>query len=360
MYGSSECAGQAQSLGFLMIGIEGHQLSAADRQRLMHPAIAGVILFSRNYQDPVQLAALCESIHCLRKPRLLISVDHEGGRVQRFKKAGFTHLAAMGNLGKRYDQSPATTLSLAKDMGWLLAAELLACGVDFSFTPVVDLDYGQSDVIGDRAFHHNPQLVARLAEQLIEGMRAAGMSGVAKHFPGHGYAVADTHFTMAEDERSLTQLMSSDIQPYTHLVQHHCAAVMAAHVVYPQVDSLPAGMSVVWMQQVLRQQLGFNGCIVSDDIGMKAVAEMGDGGQLSELFRQAGCDLVLICNETQQIDEALAFYSHYDADAVQESRLIRLHGRPQQAAGLAKLHMSKAWLDCYKRLEAAQLIVAQP
>lgn len=356
MYGSSLQRGHRQSLGFLMIGIEGTSLDEATRQQLMHPAVAGVILFSRNYQDPIQLQQLCAEIHGLRHPRLLISVDHEGGRVQRFKQQGFTALPAMGVLGAYHDHHPVEALQATFYTGWLLAAELLACGVDFSFTPVVDLDYGQSSVIGDRAFHHNPTVVASLADALIRGMQAAGMSAVAKHFPGHGYATVDTHIAIAEDPRDLTQLMRSDIQPFIHLIRQHVAGIMIAHIIYPQVDALPAGLSSQWLQNILRGKLGFSGAIISDDLGMQAVANRMPAGELSAAFYQAGCDLVLLCNQADQITEALDAHRHYQVDPVQESRLIRLHGKPLQSVGLARLHLTQPWLKAIKYLQAAALL----
>lgn len=357
MYGNSEAIGKAQSLGFLMIGISGYELTDTERQQLMHPAVAGVVLFRRNYASPDQLRALTQAIHGLRHPRLLVSVDHEGGRVQRFKTQGFTSLPPMRALGEAYDTHPQQALHSAYNLGWLLAAELLACGVDFSFAPVVDLDYGNSSVIGDRAFHHNPHVVGLLAEQLMQGMQAAGMSSVAKHFPGHGFVVPDTHETMAEDQRPLASLVGADMQPFKHLIQHYCGAIMAAHVIYPEVDSLPAGLSEVWLKQLLREQCGFPGAIISDDLGMQAVASLGSGGELAHRFHQAGCDLVLLCNESVQIESALSQHRHYQADALQESRLIRLHGKPKHAVvSLAALHKTGQWLTVMKQLAKAGLV----
>lgn len=357
MYGNSDLLGKAQSLGFLMIGISGVELTEAERQQLMHPAVAGVVLFRRNYQSPQQLRALTQSIHGLRHPRLLVSVDHEGGRVQRFKTQGFTPLPPMRALGAAYDAHPQQALHSAYNLGWLLAAELLACGVDFSFAPVVDLDYGNSSVIGDRAFHHNPHVVGLLAEQLMQGMQVAGMSSVAKHFPGHGFVVPDTHEAMAEDKRSLASLIGADMQPFKHLIQHYCGAVMAAHVIYPTVDALPAGLSEVWLKQLLRVQCGFQGAIISDDLGMQAVASLASGGELAQRFHQAGCDLVLLCNESVQIESALSQHLHYQADALQESRLIRLHGKPKHSvSSLAALHKTGQWLTVMKQLAKAGLV----
>jgi beta-N-acetylhexosaminidase len=358
MYGSSNTRGKRQSLGFLMIGIEGVSLTDTDRVRLLHPAVAGVILFARNYNNPEQLSCLTAEIHALRHPRLLVAVDQEGGRVQRFKVAGFTRFSPVNRLGLLYDQHPQQALELARDWGWVLASELLSCGVDFSMAPVVDLDYGHSQVIGDRALHHNPHIVMRLAQAMITGMRQAGMTGVAKHFPGHGYAVADTHLEIAQDSRSLEQLRLSDMSPYVDLIADHLGAVMVAHVIYHIIDDLPAGLSSLWLQSILRHQLGFQGAIISDDLGMSAVAGRATADVLVTQFAQAGCDLVLLCNDWQQIDLALTGLQQYSADPVQESRLIRLHGNPRMVHyhALSQLHLSAAWLRRIKALKQAGLV----
>jgi len=334
-----------------MIGIAGIVLTDTERLQLLHPAVAGVVLFSRNFESPEQLRALTESIHALRHPRLLVAVDHEGGRVQRFKTQSFTKLPAMSAVGALFDEHPQQALALAQDIGWLLASELLACGVDFSFAPVLDLDYGNSSVIGDRALHHNPHVVGELAEHLVKGMTLAGMASVGKHFPGHGHVVPDTHVAIAVDDRPLAALIGADMQPFKTLIGHHLAAIMAAHVIYPQVDPLPAGLSRMWLQDILRQRCGFAGAIISDDLGMAAVSELADGAALSEQFRKAGCDLVLLCNNQTQIEQALTGLKRYDADPVQESRLIRLHGKPKtHYSGLAALHATTTWLNTMKRL----------
>jgi beta-N-acetylhexosaminidase len=325
----------------------------------LHPAVAGVILFARNYADPEQLRLLTTDIHALRHPRLLIAVDQEGGRVQRFKTEGFTRFAPANRLGSQYDQHPQNALALAQMWGWVLASELLSTGVDFSMTPVLDVDYGHSEVIGDRALHHNPHIITRLAQAMMIGMRQAGMTAVAKHFPGHGYATADTHIAMAQDDRPLAQLRLSDIQPYSDLIAEHLGAVMVAHVIYPQVDDLPAGMSPKWLQGILRQGLGFQGAIISDDLGMLAVAERARSAVLVSAFLHAGCDLLLLCNDWAQIDQALASMQGYSADPVQESRLIRLHGNPRMIHhhALAQLHQSAEWLQRIKALRYAGLVV---
>ncbi len=359
MYGISQQKGSRQSLGCLMLGVEGLALTEQDRERLLHPAVAGVILFARNYANPEQLSALTSEIHALRHPRLMVAVDQEGGRVQRFKTEGFTRFAPPSRLGEQYDLHPQLALDMARDWGWVLASELLACGVDFSMTPVVDLDYGHSQVIGDRALHHNPHVVARLAQAMLTGMTQAGMTGVAKHFPGHGYALADTHTDMAVDHRVLEQLVFADMQPYHELIPQHLGAVMVAHVIYPSVDALPAGLSEKWLQQILRQQLAFQGAIISDDLGMAAVASRDTPAKLVQQFVTAGCDLVLLCNDWAQIDLALQGMQDYSADPVQESRLIRLHGNPRLAhyPSLARLHLSSEWLSRIKGLRYQRLVI---
>lgn len=360
MYGNSIHTGKKQSLGFLMIGISGLTLTDDEARQLLSPAVAGVVLFKRNYDSPEQLRALTTAIHSLRHPRLLVAVDHEGGRVQRFKTNGFTALPPMQQLGALHDVHPQQSLNLAFDLGWLLAAELLACGVDFSFAPVLDLDYGNSSVIGDRALHHNPLVISQLANALLQGMTAAGMTGVAKHFPGHGFALADTHHDIAIDERELPTLIGADMMPFKSAIEHHCGAIMVAHVIYPKVDALPAGLSATWLQKLLRERCGYTGAIISDDIGMAAVATLADGGELALRFQQAGCDLVLLCNNQTQIDAALTRFKHYDADPIQESRLIRLHGKPKQHySGLHSLQKSAEWLSVMKKLASAHLVTLE-
>src|SRR5271155_4857990 len=246
------------SLGPLMIDIAGTELTPEDIQVLSHPLVGSVILFSRNYRDVPQLAALTAAIRAIRSPALLIAVDHEGGRVQRFRE-GFTRLPAARLLGRRFDQDPRDALNLAQSVGWLMASELRAVGVDFSFAPCVDLDYGVSEIIGDRALHSDPDAVAALAVAYMSGMREAGMAAVAKHFPGHGAVVADSHVALPLDRREFVDL-EADIRPYRLLIDNNLAGVMAAHVVYPAVDPLPASLSHRWIAGVLRGELGFHGC----------------------------------------------------------------------------------------------------
>ncbi len=281
----------------LLIDIAGTALSPADRRRLRHPLVGGVVLFARNGQGRAQITALCAQIKALR-PDLLIAVDHEGGRVQRFRSDGFTAIPPMRELGEQWMHDALAAMRRATACGVVLAAELRAVGVDFSFAPVLDLDWGRSAVIGDRALHSDARVVTVLAQSLIAGMARVGMAHCAKHFPGHGWAQADTHFDAAVDERVLADLLAADAAPYRWLA-HALRAVMPAHVIYPAVDPQPAGFSAVWLQQVLRQQIGFAGAIISDDLGMAAA--MAGGVSLTEAVLQglaAGCDLMLVCNQS--------------------------------------------------------------
>ncbi len=292
----------------LIIDIAGLELSSDDRHRLRHPLVGGLILFGRNWQDRAQLTALCRAVKKLR-PDLLICVDHEGGRVQRFKTDGFTHLPTMRALGRMWlhgqDKVPGEAamqaMGAATACGYVLGAELRACGVDFSFTPVLDLDHGESGVIGDRAFARDPRVVAMLARCLMQGLLQSGMGNCGKHFPGHGFVRADSHTDMPVDRRSLKAILADDAQPYRWL-DTVLTAVMPAHVVYPKVDSRPAGFSQRWLQGILREQLGFDGAVFSDDLSM-AGARVIDGqtvgyADAALAALQAGCDLALLCNQS--------------------------------------------------------------
>ena len=315
--------GKSMSLGSVMVDIAGTELQPHEIDRLMDPMVAGVILFSRNFDSVEQLQQLTRSIHDLRHPRLLIAVDHEGGRVQRFK-SGFTAIPAMRSLGELHRHDAQRSFEVAEKVGWLLAAELLAVGVDFSFAPVVDLDYGGSKVIGDRALHSDPLVVGDLALHLMKGMRSAGMASVAKHFPGHGYIEADSHHEVAVDERSLADIERHDIQPFLKLIEHGIDGVMPAHVIYPKMDKKPAGFSPYWLQTVLRQQCHFEGAIISDDLSMQAAVEFGTVVDRVKHALQAGCDLVLVCNDPQAADEVLTKV-HWRSNTLSHARLIRLH-----------------------------------
>lgn len=292
----------------LIIDIAGLTLSKVDRERLQHPLVGGLILFARNWKDRAQLTALCRAIKKVRAD-LLICVDHEGGRVQRFKTDGFTHLPPMRALGdmwmaapkagKKAGQMDATNAATA--CGYVLGAELRACGVDLSFTPVLDLDYGESSVIGDRAFGRDPRVVSLLAKSLMHGLHLSGMANCGKHFPGHGFVKADSHTDIPVDQRSLKAILADDAAPYRWL-NTAMSSVMPAHVIYPKVDARPAGFSSKWLNDILRGQMGFGGAIFSDDLSM-AGARLIDGQQVSYTQAavaalNAGCDMVLLCNQS--------------------------------------------------------------
>ena len=291
---------------FVDLSVEGSDsLSAEDRERLLHPAVGGVIHFARHYASPEQLRAINAEIHALREPALLIAVDHEGGRVQRFRD-GFTVIPPMRTLGEQWDGDPAAASAEARRLGRVIADELIAHGVDFSFTPVLDLDHGGSTVIGDRAFHRDPGATAELGTALIAGLRDGGMASVGKHFPGHGFVVADSHHEVPVDERTLAELEAEDLVPFAALVSAGLDAVMPAHVIYPQVDAQPAGYSERWLQDILRGRLGFDGMIFSDDLGMAGAHGAGDMLARAKLALAAGCDMVLVCNDLPAADALLA------------------------------------------------------
>ena len=312
------------TLGPIMLDVVGTELTADDIRRIQHPLVGGVILFKRNYTTNAQLKALTASIHQVRQPPLLIAVDHEGGRVQRFRD-GFTKIPPMREFGKIWDQNPKHAKALALDAGWILGAELRAHGVDFSFTPVLDMDYGDSLVIGDRAFHLDPRAISDLAFALMQGLKKAGMAAVGKHFPGHGFVVADSHVSMPVDEREFDQIAQHDMQPFRMLIDDGIPAIMPAHVIYPKVDDKPAGFSARWLQKILRERLGFNGAIFSDDLSMEAASVGGDVTTRALAALNAGCDMVLLCNQPAMADELLANLQ-WNISAQSLSRLARMHG----------------------------------
>lgn len=312
-------------LGPVMLDVEGVELSPVERERLRHPLVGGVILFSRNYQSPEQVESLVRDIHGLREPQLLVTVDHEGGRVQRFR-GGFTELPAVRHLGEIYDENPKRARRLAETSGWLMATELRAVGVDFSFAPVLDLDRGVSQVIGDRAFHSRPEPVADLAHAYMLGMRHAGMAATGKHFPGHGNVAADSHLALPVDERTLVDILAEDAVPFERMIHYGLEGIMPAHVVFPRVDAQPAGFSRIWLKQILRQQLGFQGVIFSDDLSMEGAKGAGDVVARAKSALSAGCDMVLVCNDAAAADRVLAGLGRYD-DPVSHLRLVRMHGR---------------------------------
>lgn len=313
------------SLGPVMLDVVGTELTADDVRRLQHPLVGGVILFKRNFINNSQLKALTASIHEVRTPPLLIAVDHEGGRVQRFRE-GFTKIPAMREFGKIWDKHPKKAKQLATEAGWILAAELRAHGIDFSFTPVLDMDYGDSLVIGDRAFHLKPQAINDLAFALMQGLKKGGMAAVGKHFPGHGFVVADSHVSMPVDDREFDQIAQHDMQPFKMMVDDGIQAIMPAHVIYPKVDDKPAGFSARWLQKILRERLGFNGVIFSDDLSMEAATAGGDVTTRALAALNAGCDMVLLCNQPAMQDELLANLT-WSISAQSIARLARMHGQ---------------------------------
>lgn len=320
----------------LIIDLAGTTLTAADRRRLAHPLVGGVILFARNWQDRAQLLALTSGIKAVRDD-LLIAVDHEGGRVQRFRTDGFTHLPPMRALGQLWMRDAMAATNAATAAGYVLAAELRACGVDFSFTPVLDLDHGESGVIGDRAFHRDPRVAALLAKSLVHGLLRAGMGSCGKHFPGHGFVKADSHTEVPVDRRGLKAILADDAAPYGWLCTS-LASVMPAHVIYPRVDARPAGFSEKWLQDVLRGRLGFLGAIFSDDLSMEGARRI-DGQVVgytdaAVAALAAGCDLVLLCNQSlgdgRPVDElidgldAARRQGRWQPDARSEARRLAL------------------------------------
>jgi beta-N-acetylhexosaminidase len=318
-----------------MVDLEGPEVTEEERDLLRHPSVGGVILFARNYRSPDQVASLTAAIHGLREPRLLIGVDQEGGRVQRFRE-GLARLPPAGRFGQLYKHQPQRARQAAERIGWLMAAELRALGVDFSFAPVLDLDRGLSRVIGDRAFAAGVNAVSELAMAWVAGVRAAGMAAVGKHFPGHGGIAADSHLELPVDERTLADLMLEDLVPFGRLVDHGLEAVMPAHVVYPRVDPRPAGFSPFWLKDVLRGRLGFQGVIFSDDLNMAAAVAGGDYRERAHAALTAGCDLLLVCNNRPAAIETVTSLRDHD-DPAALLRMLRMHGRG--GAQTDRLHM---------------------
>jgi beta-N-acetylhexosaminidase len=290
----------------VMLDIAGTSLASTDRDRIRHPSVGGVILFARNYESPAQLSRLTAQISALRDPAVVIAVDHEGGRVQRFRE-GFTPIPAMATLGVLWDADPGAASIEAHRLGCCIANELAEHGVDFSFTPVLDLDYGTSEVIGTRALHRDPHVVATLARHLIDGLHASGMAAVGKHFPGHGHVAADSHIAIPVDPRPYEQIARDDLVPFEALGRSGgLDAIMPAHVIYSAVDASPAGFSSVWLRDVLRGRIGFDGMIFSDDLSMEGAKGMGDVVERADAACRAGCDMVLVCNDEDAADRLLA------------------------------------------------------
>ncbi len=310
-----------------MLDVSGTTLTDADIRRIRHPMTGGIILFARHFRDREQLVALTDSIRDLRDD-ILIAVDHEGGRVQRFRTDGFTVLPAPAKLGALWDRDVLLATKVATAFGYVLASELRACGFDMSFTPVLDLDYGHSKVIGDRALHSDPRVVTLLAKSLNHGLALAGMANCGKHFPGHGFASADSHVAMPVDDRSLDDILAADGQPYDWLGMS-LTSVIPAHVIYPQVDEKPAGFSRVWLQEILRGKLQFDGAIFSDDLSMEAARAGGSLTDAAHAALTAGCDMVLICNQPDEAEKVLERLTFAPSKASQARlRKMRARGKP--------------------------------
>lgn len=332
-----------------MLDIDGHSLSSADREILRESAVGGVILFTRNYASPSQLSDLVAAIRAVRTPPLLIAVDHEGGRVQRFRD-GFTAIPPMRELGRKYDSDADAAKSLAQTAGWLVASELRAMDIDLCFAPCVDLDWGVSEIIGNRAFHRVPNIVADLASEFCRGLREGGMASVAKHFPGHGAVVPDSHAQLPVDRRSYGDLLD-DMRPYERLIgTRRLAGVMLAHIVYAELDAIPAGFSAYWIQNQLRDQLGYDGAVFCDDLTMKATRQFGSMSKRAQLALEAGCDMVLICNDRPAAQSAVAALRDY-SNPLSLVRLARLHGSGHVLR--ETLRTSDAWQVATERLAGA-------
>ena len=325
--------------GPVMVDLAGTELSADDQELLRHPATGGVILFSRNFSSPQQLYRLTHEIHELRSPPLLIAVDQEGGRVQRFRE-GFTRLPPAARYWQCAAGNERAARHAAHELGWLMAAELRAAGVDFSFAPVVDLNRGLSGVIGDRAFADDPDLVGRLAGAWMLGAREAGMVSVGKHFPGHGGVVADSHTELPVDERTMDDIAVEDLRPFARLIDNGLEGVMPAHVIFSTCDREPAGFSRFWLQDILRGRMRFQGVIFSDDLSMAAAQHAGCYADRAHAALRAGCDMVLVCNNPDGACEVLDALRGYH-DPVAQSRTARLHGRAAQR--LDRLREDPRW-----------------
>jgi beta-N-acetylhexosaminidase len=327
-------------LGPAMIDVEGLELMKADVERLSHPQVGGVILFARNFDDPHQLVRLTRAIRKVRTPALPICVDHEGGRVQRFRK-GFTRIPPMARIGKLWNSDAGLrrgdngdAIDAARACGYLIGTELQAHGVDFSFAPVLDLDYGESGVIGDRAFSRDAVVVATLADSFQAGLKDAGMASVGKHFPGHGYVRADSHHEVPVDDRSLERIRAEDLVPFAELARNGMAGVMPAHVIYPRVDDVPAGFSRKWLRDILRRELRFDGLVFSDDLSMEGARTAGGVHARATAALDACCAMVLICNDAKSAEAMLDGLERRPIARTLEKRIERMRGRAITDAAL--------------------------
>lgn len=322
------------SNGPLMFDLQGTSLSSEEKELLRHPAVGGIILFSRNYESPEQLASLVKEIHQVRTPALLVAVDQEGGRVQRFRK-GFTELPSASSIGNLYKHNREKGRNAAREIGWLMAAELRVAGIDFSFAPVLDLDTGASQVIGDRAFADSVEAIGELAFSWAAGAREAGMASVGKHFPGHGCVEADSHHELPRDGRPLEDILRQDLVPFHHLIENGLEGIMPAHVVYSRCDQQPAGYSRFWIQEILRNRLGFSGVVFSDDLTMEGASIAGTYEDRANRALEAGCDMILVCNNQSGAVEVMELLKDYRNPASQ-ARLVRMHGHGQLTSSQLK------------------------
>ena len=330
-----------------MLDIDGLSLTPADRDLLCESAVGGVVLFARNYESPEQVIDLVAEIRALRSPPLIVAVDHEGGRVQRFRD-GFSSIPPMSRIGRVFNRDSAAAEDLARQAGWLIGSELGATGIDLCFAPCVDLDWGVSEIIGNRSFHRRPEVVGDLAAAFSRGLRSAGMAAVAKHFPGHGAVVADSHLKLPVDRREYSDVLD-DMRPYDKLISNGLiAGVMTAHVVYRGLDEMPASFSDYWIQQELRSRLGFDGAVFCDDLSMKATREYGSMPTRARRALDAGCDMVLVCNDRPAAQKTVASLREY-SNPLSLVRLARLHGTGHVMR--ETLLASEEWLHASSELQ---------
>ena len=336
-----------------MIDLQGTEINPQERDWLCHPAVGGVILFTRNYQSKDQLIELIQELHEVKKPKLLIAVDQEGGRVQRLRQ-GFTQFPPMRALGEVYDHDPRKGLQLSELLAWQLAYELRITGIDFTFAPVLDLDSGMSEVIGDRAFHGDIDAITSLASKFIQGLRHGGMEGVGKHFPGHGSVEADSHFECPVDHRYKNDLLITDMVPFQRMIDHGIAGLMSAHVVYEHVDKVPASFSRYWLTSVLREQLNYQGVIFSDDLSMQGAHVIGDIRDRIHAAIEAGTDMVLVCNQPQDIPAAIEEFDNYN-NPISQLRLTRFHGKKPMQMDSNQQHQLNEFIQRHQLNQSLKL-----
>lgn len=333
-------------MGPLMLDLSGYELTQEEKELLQHPLTGGVIFFTRNFHDPVQIAELVRHAREVARQPLLLAVDHEGGRVQRFRE-GFTHIPAMASFESVTDTAKQS--ALLNTAGWLMASEVLSVGIDISFAPVLDI-HGISDVIGDRSFSQNPEHIVRYASEFIQGMQRAGMKATGKHFPGHGNVKEDSHIALPVDKRPTEEVIQLDAHIFARLIDDNLLqGIMPAHVIYDNADSLPAGFSTFWIQTILRQKMQFNGVIFSDDLAMQGAVHLGTPAQRAEKAMKAGCDMVLMCNDREGAIHILDNLSHEYAG---QARISSMRAQQFPYASLNDLQSSEAWTEAKKALDS--------